>query len=464
MKGNFSQNIKQPLFLLLKVIIVLVTLFLFLFIFYHFYHEYMLSIKYHMVLVLLYISIFVLFAITYHCLQIGKLAAKELIFSYLLSACLSNGMIYIIIALTAEKIILIYPIILLTCMQIVSASILYIISNRVYARLNKAQDSIIIHSDSEYDLNMIRKFNSKKQNRFEICTLLLETEPYENLIENIEQFSTVILGNINGELREKLTAYCFEQDKEIFINPTIQDIMIYKSREVHIYDSAILQCSNSGFSLVQLFVKRLIDIVVSAICLIIASPIMLITAVAIKLEDGGSVFYKQSRLTKNGKEFDIIKFRSMVEHAEEDGQARLSSQGDDRITKVGKIIRAMRIDETPQFINILKSEMSLVGPRPERPEIFAYNCTLFSHFEYRIKVKAGLTGYAQIYGKYNTSFEDKAMMDLLYIEQPSLLLDLKLLFLTLKVIFTKDSTEGFRSSRSSEGNTGVVWHKDESEK
>lgn len=461
MNGKFFEDIKQPLFLFLKIVIVLITLFSFLFIFYYYYREYMLSIKYHMVLVLLYISIFVLFAITYHCFQIGKLAAKELIFSYLLSVCLSNGMIYIIIALTAEKIILVYPIIILTGMQIVASSIMYIISNRIYAKLNKAQNSIIIHSDTEYDLNMIRKFNSKKQNRFMIRKLLLETEPYEELIDSIDQFSTVILGNINGELREKLTAYCFESDKEILINPTIQDIMIYKSREVYIYDSAILQCSNSGFSLVQLFFKRLIDIVVSAICLIIASPIMLIAGVAIKLEDGGSVFYKQTRLTKDGKEFDIIKFRSMVEHAEEDGKARLSSQGDDRITKVGKIIRAMRIDETPQFLNILKGEMSLVGPRPERPEIFAYNCTLFSHFEYRIKVKAGLTGYAQIYGKYNTSFEDKAMMDLLYIEQPSLLLDLKLLFLTLKVIFIKDSTEGFDAEQSNEGNTGVVWHKDE---
>ena len=178
-----------------------------------------------------------------------------------------------------------------------------------------------------------------------IRSLFLETEPYEKLIDGIEQFSTVILGNINGELREKLTAYCFEKDKEILLNPTIQDIMIYKSREVYIYDSALLQCSNSGFSLMQLFVKRLIDVVGAAICLVIASPIMLIAAVAIKLEDGGSIFYKQSRLTKNGKEFNIIKFRSMVEHAEEDGKARLSSQGDDRITKVGKIIRAMRIDE-----------------------------------------------------------------------------------------------------------------------
>ena len=192
-----------------------------------------------------------------------------------------------------------------------------------------------------------------------------------------------------------------------------------------------------------LLAKRVIDIIISALALVILSPIFLVTAIVIKATDHGPVFYKQVRLTKNGKEFKILKFRSMRVDAEKDGVARLSTgDKDDRITPVGRIIRTCRIDELPQLINILKGDLSVVGPRPERPEIAAQYCEEMPEFNLRLQAKAGLTGYAQIYGKYNTTPYDKLVMDLMYIAHPSIIEDLKIMFATVKILFMPESTEG----------------------
>jgi lipopolysaccharide/colanic/teichoic acid biosynthesis glycosyltransferase len=172
---------------------------------------------------------------------------------------------------------------------------------------------------------------------------------------------------------------------------------------------------------------------------------MLIAAIAIKLDDGGPIFFKQNRITRNGKIFNVLKFRSMIVDADKDG-AKKAEVGDDRITKVGRIIRACRLDELPQLINVLKGDMSLVGPRPERIEnVYEYS-NAYPEFELRHKVKGGITGYAQLYGKYNTSPKDKLNMDLIYIETYSIIQDIKLLILTIKILFMKESTEGFDAS------------------
>ena len=180
----------------------------------------------------------------------------------------------------------------------------------------------------------------------------------------------------------------------------------------------------------------------SFLLIILTSPMMALTALSIKLYDGGAILYKQTRCTLEGKKFQIYKFRSMIANAEEDGIARLAAKGDSRITPIGKIIRKVRIDELPQLFNIIKGEMSFVGPRPERPEIIEKYTEEMPEFSYRVKVKAGLTGYAQIFGKYNTKPYDKLKLDLYYIEHYSVWLDLKLIILTLKILLTLESTEG----------------------
>ena len=167
----------------------------------------------------------------------------------------------------------------------------------------------------------------------------------------------------------------------------------------------------------------------------------------IKAYDHGPAFYKQVRLTKDGRRFEILKFRSMRVDAEKDGVARLAATDDDRITPVGKIIRAIRFDELPQIFNILKGDMSIVGPRPERPEIAAQYEEEMPAFSLRLQVKAGLTGTAQVYGKYNTEPKDKLKMDLMYINDMSLKEDLKLIFATVKILFMKESTAGVQQGQ-----------------
>ena len=189
------------------------------------------------------------------------------------------------------------------------------------------------------------------------------------------------------------------------------------------------------------------DIIISVVALIVTSPIMLITAAAIKLYDGGPVFFRQERCTIHGKVFRIHKFRSMIVDAEKEGEVIPATEDDDRITPIGKIIRKIRLDELPQFIDILKGDMSVVGPRPERVEHVKQYTEELPEFSYRLKVKGGLTGYAQIYGKYNTTAYDKLKLDLMYIQNYSILLDLKLIIMTVKIMFVKESTEGFEESR-----------------
>ena len=242
--------------------------------------------------------------------------------------------------------------------------------------------------------------------------------------------------------------------------PIIPDIIVKSSSELNLFDTPLYLCRNSGISKTEAIVKRVFDIIISSLAFFAFSPIFLITALAIKLNDGGPVFYKQERCTINGKKFMIIKFRSMIVDAEKDGKSHPAGEDDDRITKVGRIIRAMRIDELPQLFNILKGEMSVVGPRPERVEhVLKYTKDL-PEFSFRSKVKGGLTGYAQVYGKYNTTALDKLKLDLIYIMNYSLLLDLQIIIETIKVLFQKDSTEGFTEERAAEMHDAVFVEKE----
>ena len=243
-------------------------------------------------------------------------------------------------------------------------------------------------------------------------------------------------------MQKKIISYCYTQEKRTYLLPDITDIIINNSYSTQISDSPVIVSRNRGLTLDQLAIKRIFDIFVSAVGLIVASPFMLICAIAIKLDDGGPIFFKQNRITQNGKIFNILKFRSMIVDADKDG-GKKAENNDNRITRVGKVIRACRVDELPQLINVLRGDMSIVGPRPERIEnVYEYS-QKFPEFELRHRVKAGLTGFAQLYGKYNTTPEDKLYMDLMYIETYSLLTDLKLMILTIKVLFMKESTEGF---------------------
>ena len=257
----------------------------------------------------------------------------------------------------------------------------------------------------------------------------------------IDQHDCIFMCNLTASERLPLVEYCYSRRKSVYYTMEIADFVSLGAKRVILGDTSMMHSAPKGLTMEQRLIKRCFDILVSGLMLLITSPIFLATAIAIKLEDGGHVFYRQPRATYGGRTFHVIKFRSM----REENSVNVSvTKDDDRITKVGKFIRKFRIDELPQLINVLKSDMSLVGPRPEMLENVAkYTCEL-PEFSYRLRAKAGITGMAQIFGKYNTSPKEKLALDLAYIEQYSLLLDLRLMLRTLLVFFNSDeSTEAF---------------------
>ena len=259
--------------------------------------------------------------------------------------------------------------------------------------------------------------------------------------------NAVLIGDISVEERTPLIKFCYGHSIRVYLLPKITDVILMGAEELHVFDSPMLLTREYSLSVEQRFMKRTIDIICALLLLLFALPFMLITAVLIKLYDGGPILYKQIRCTLDQREFHILKFRSMKTDAEKDGVARLASKNDSRITPVGKFIRKCRIDELPQLINILRGDMSFIGPRPERPEIIDRYLEVMPEFAYRMKVKAGLAGFAQVYGKYNTSPYDKLKLDLTYIENYSVWLDIKLMLLTLKILFWPDSTEGIEEEQ-----------------
>ena len=261
--------------------------------------------------------------------------------------------------------------------------------------------------------------------------------------EKLSSYDAVFLNDIPDFEKNKIVKMCYGHDKRIYFVPKISDIIARSAEELNLIDTPLFMNRNNRINPLMRYIKRFFDIVLSFIALVLSSPLFAIVAIAIKLEDGGPVFYKQERITLDFKHFMILKFRSMIVDAEKDGVPHPAEDNDDRITKVGRIIRRFRIDELPQLVNIIKGEMSIVGPRPERVEHVDKYLKEIPEFRFRYKVKGGLTGYAQVYGNYATTALDKLKLDLIYITNYSLLLDLQIIFETIKILVQKDSTKGF---------------------
>ncbi len=264
----------------------------------------------------------------------------------------------------------------------------------------------------------------------------------EYIQKNALKAEVLYLYRIPADLRHDLLKFAAENKLYAYVQPVLGDLILNSTQVSSIFDLPVLHFSNRDTLNSFYLGKRVYDILVSLLALLISSPLMLLIALLIKLDDQGPVLYQQTRLTRDNKEFTLIKFRSMRVDAEADGIARLSPEGDQRVTRVGKWLRKIRADELPQFFNVLKGDMSVVGPRPERPEIAKQYEEDMPEFSLRLLTKAGITGYAQIYGKYNTSPYDKLQMDLLYILRQSMWEDIKLTVMTIGLIFSKDSTEG----------------------
>ena len=263
----------------------------------------------------------------------------------------------------------------------------------------------------------------------------------QDLFALIDRHDAIFLCNLSAEERVGIVEHCYRQKKDFYYTMEVSDLVSIGSERTMFDDISVIHYNAHGLRVEQRIVKRTLDVLCSLAGLIVASPIMLAVALAIKLDDGGHVFYRQPRATYRGRAFNVIKFRSMREAG---SVHRSASKDDDRVTRVGRFIRKFRLDELPQLFNVLRGDMSLVGPRPEMIENVEKYTSELPEFSYRLWAKAGLTGMAQVYGKYNTTPKEKLMLDMVYIERYSLLLDIKLILRTVMVLLTPDeSTEGF---------------------
>lgn len=374
------------------------------------------------------------------CTMFGQLHRIDLIIGQIISLCIVNVVTYAQLCLIGNQVLSPSPILLLTGIEIVVAVLLILLYTSLYHKLYAPHDMLLIYGHKR-GVGLKIKMDSRKD-KYNIRKLISTDEGYDAIIEEIPKHDAVILNDVPAEMRNDILKFCYRCRVRTYVAPKLTDIMVRGAKNITLFDTPLLLVKGTGLTPAQRVAKRAMDIILCSIAMIVAAPVMAVVAIAIKLEDGGPVFFKQKRMTRNGREFEILKFRSMIVDAEKYAGAVLATDNDPRITKVGKIIRATRLDEIPQILNILKGDMSIVGPRPERKVIADEYCKEIPEFAYRLKVRGGLTGYAQIYGKYNTSAYDKLRLDLMYIENYSLLLDIKLIILTLRIIFSKESTEG----------------------
>jgi len=390
----------------------------------------------------------VLFLSIYGQYDVGRRKSKPIIYSLILAVFFTNIVTYIqlmimntVTTIAAFRLRGLELLFLAFIVQIIVIILFTYGGNALFFMWHKPEGCCIITSSQEsldFVVQAIRKY--KKQYRIKYIASYRDNEA----LIKMPKVDTMFVYDIPLERRGELLRYCYDEKINVYFNPEIEDIVGTGARYYFLDDVPMLNRNVKYLTMEQRIAKRIIDIFFAVVLLIATSPIWLVSAIAIKMYDGGSVFFKQKRATINGKIFEVYKFRTMKENVVNKSVV----EEDDRITPPGKVLRKIRVDELPQFINVLKGDMSFVGPRPEMIEnVEAYEEEL-PEFQYRLRVKAGLTGYAQIVGKYNTTPKDKLIMDMMYIEEFSIMRDIQLMFQTFIVLLKIDSTEAFSKRKT----------------
>ncbi len=403
------------------------------------------------------VTMIVIYALVYFALcelyrsfKIASSSIAETVLSQVISFGIADLLLYVMCCLTANRYVNIFPGVGTVAAQAVGTFALVWAFKRFMMCYIAPKKTLLIYG-GHVSLEEVTEYRDKLMDKYEhlfnVCDMVQESEAVYDMIGDRAKYGTVMMYEVTDEHKGRILKHCINTTQNIYFTPSIEDIVIANCEPKYLLDTPLMKYEYVYERTMTQVVKRIIDVVVSLVAVIVTSPIMLIIWLAIKIEDGGPAIFKQKRCTLNCKEFYIYKFRSMIVDADKGG-FRPCTANDDRITKVGKVIRKIRMDELPQLFNILFGHMSLVGPRPERIEhVQAYTADL-PEFALRTRVKAGLTGYAQIYGKYNTTAYDKLRLDLMYIENQSLMLDFKLILLTIKIIFVPESSEGFEDKKS----------------
>ena len=377
--------------------------------------------------------------------RIGGSRIRHLLYAQGLTVCISAAICYVVACVLLLQFVNPLPLLITLAAQILWCLLWCLLANWTYFRLNQPQKSLVIYKRPE-DMRALENMGHLTR-KFNIIEKIQATDDLEALQKAMEGYEIVFLTGLDGELRNCLMKYCINHNIQCYFPPRVGDVLVSGAEHMQAFSVPFMRVQQVRPPIAYIGIKRAFDILASTLAIILLSPFMLVTAIAIKAQDGGPVLYKQVRLTKDRKEFKVLKFRSMRVDAEKDGVARLATENDDRITPVGKLIRKIRFDELPQLFNILKGDMSVVGPRPERPEIASQYEEEIPSFGLRLQVKAGLTGYAQVYGRYNTEPYDKLKMDLMYINRMSVVEDLRIILATVKVLFMGESTEGIEEGQ-----------------
>ena len=400
--------------------------------------------RYNYFVAALYGICFYFFARTYNAYMLGYFRVRKLVLAQIMSELFSLIIVYLATAIAWNQwnnptyLLIFIPV------QVAIDIIWSLYVNDLYFRLYPAQKAVVVYKN-ESDLKRLDDLNSfPLVRKYSVDRKVQNPKDIEQVLEGVDGYDVVIVAGLEAELMDALAKYCKMNCVNGYFIPHIGDILLAGGYHMQNFSTPVMYVGRTNPKPEYLFIKRVFDIFASLIGIVVLSPFMLITALAIKLYDKGPIIYKQKRLTINAREFDIYKFRSMRVDAEKDGVALLAKENDDRITPIGKIIRTIRFDELPQLFNILKGDMTIVGPRPERPEIAAEYEKTLPDFPLRLQVKAGLTGYAQVYGRYNSEPYEKLEFDLLYMNNMNILTDLQLMFATIGILFKKDSTQGFK--------------------
>lgn len=381
-------------------------------------------------------------------LRISYARVFEMLYAQIISVLCINTVAYLQLCLICRWQLMtnMVPMLALTLVQLIAVNAWSFLFRRLFRIFYPPRPMLLVYGDYSPG-ELLRKLQMRGES-FHIQAEVSADTDIDTIKRMILKTGTVLMMDAPSEMRNELLKFCFQQDIRCYCVPKLSDVMVRSAHSIHLMDTTLLLFRNMGLSADQKWVKRGFDVAAALLALVIFSPVMLVIALSIRLCDGGPVLFSQNRLTRDGKVFRVYKFRSM--HVQRDAEEYvMTRKNDSRVTAVGRIIRNIHFDELPQLFNILKGDMSFVGPRPECPELAERYGALIPEFPCRLKVKAGLTGYAQVYGKYNSTPYDKLKMDLHYIENYSLLLDIKLMLLTVKILFQKENTEGIEAWQTS---------------
>ena len=400
--------------------------------------------KGHFMILFIYIVLLTVLTNIYGGKSIAANRIWDVIYAHSLSLAIANIITYFQICLLAYSLPNAVPMVFLSLGGFMLTA-LWAVGVKVFYRRRFPPRNLLVAYDDYSPDGLIKKL-CRLDDQYKIGGKMRIDGDLDSLFEELKKYDGMVICDVHAAHKSDIVKYCYENDIPLFISPKLSDIIIRGAENSTAIDTPVLICHNRGLRPEQRVLKRCFDLFMILPLAVLFSPFMLLSALAIKLHDGGSVFYKQPRLTLDGKIFMIYKFRSMRADAEH-GKAQLARKNDDRVTPVGRLLRATHFDETPQIFNIIKGEMSIVGPRPERPEIAEEYANEIPEFGYRLKTKAGLTGYAQVFGKYNTTPYDKLKLDLFYIHNQSFLLDIELVLKTVKIIFERENTEGIEDGQ-----------------